>query len=213
MLPFPSFTTLATSAGVTALNHLLGREAWAAQRLSRHSGKTVRLALGQTFVSLTVGNDGRVQLADHAIVPDVTLTLPSGQLGQLLDLLRHKDPEQIVEAMHIQGDAGLATVVADLARHLRWDIEHDLAGVVGDIPAARLVNGARAVAQGLAQAGERLAGNFSEFVSEEDPMVLGRYGFSAFQTDFTQLERRLDQLDHRIARLEQARLSLRLGSS
>ena len=207
MLPFPPFTTFAASAGVTALNHLLAQEVWAAQRLSRHSGKTVRLVSGRTSFSLTISSAGSVQLADPAVVPDVTLTLPPGQFGQLLDVLRHKDPEQIVEAMHIQGDAGLANAVADLARHLRWDIEHDLARVVGDIPAARLVSGARQLTQGVVRTGERLAGNLSEFVTEEDPMVLGRYAFSAFQTDYSRLSAQLDQLERRIGRLEQVQSS------
>ncbi|MFA5596193.1 MAG: SCP2 domain-containing protein [Pusillimonas sp.] len=202
MLPFPPFTTLAASAGVTTLNRLLVREVWAAQRLSRHAGKTVRLALGQTFVSLTIANNGQVQVADTSIVPDVTLTLPAGQFGQVFDLLRHKDPEQLVEAMHIQGDAGLANVVADLARNLRWDVESDLAGIVGDIPAARLVSGTRAVAQVLQQAGERLAGNISEYFTEEDPLVVGRYGFSVLQADCRTLSRQLDQLEQRLTRLE-----------
>ncbi len=202
MLPFPPFSTLAASAGVTALNRLLGREAWAVQRLSRHAGKTVRLALGQTFISLTIASDGLVQVADASIVPDVTLTLPAGELGQVFNVMRHKDPEQLVDAMHIQGDAGLANVVADLARNLRWDVESDLARVVGDIPAARLVSGARALAQGLKQAGERLAGNVGEFLTEEDPVLTGRYGFSVLQADCSNLLHRLDQLDHRMARLE-----------
>ena len=202
MLPFPPLTTLAASVGVTALNRLLGREAWAAQRLSRHSGKTVRLALGQTFVSLTIANNGQMQVADTSIVPDVTLTLPAGRLGQIFDVLRHKDPEQLVEAMQIQGDAGLANVVADLARNLRWDAESDLARVVGDIPAARLVSGGRAIAQGLKQAGEHFAGNLSEYLTEEEPLVAGRYGFAALQADYSALLRRLDQLDQRMTRLE-----------
>ena len=208
MLPFPPLMTLAASAGVKALNHLLGREDWAAQRLSRHSGKTVRLAFGTTTLSLTIGSAGQVQLADQAVVPDVTLTLPSGQFGPLFDVLRHKDPEHIIEAMHIQGDAGLVNVVADLARNLRLDVEHDLAQVVGDIPASRLISGARGVTQGLARAGERLAGNLGEFVTEEDPLVLGRYAFSAFQTECSSLVSRLDLLEQRLNRLEQKQLQL-----
>lgn len=205
MLPIPPFTALVTSAGVTALNRLLGREAWAAQRLDRHTGKTVRFVLGRTSVSLTICAGGTVQAADSAIVPDVVLTLPSNQTGQLFDLLRHKDPEQIVDALHIQGDAGLANVVAELARHLRWDIEHDLARVLGDVPAMRLISGGQALVQGLSRAGQRLAGNVGEYLTEEEPVLLGRHSLLAWQGSLAQARLALDTLEQRVSALERQR--------
>ena len=201
MLPFLPLAPLLSSAGVSALNRLLMQESWAAQRLARHAGKTVRLAVGETYFSLTIASDGRVQRADTAIVPDVTLTLPASGLGQLFEMIRQKDAEQLVDAMHIQGDAGLASVVADLARHLRWDFEADLARLTGDIPAARLVSGSRSLVQGLQRASERLAGNFVEYVTEEEPLVLGRNGFAAQQGQLALLSTRLDQLEQRLTRL------------
>ena len=144
--PFPSFLPPVSRFAAGAINALLGREPWAGERLARHAGKTVRFAWGQQRLSLTIDSDGRVSPADEAIVPDVTLTLRSEKFS--LSNLPGGGMPDFAEVTHISGDAGLAQVVGDLARDLRWDPEDDLARVMGDIPAARLVSGARAAVAG-----------------------------------------------------------------
>jgi ubiquinone biosynthesis protein UbiJ len=42
--------------------------------------------------------------------------------------------------MEISGDAEFATQVGWLAENLRWDIEDDLARVIGDVPARQLAS-------------------------------------------------------------------------
>ncbi|ROT44874.1 SCP2 domain-containing protein [Pusillimonas sp. NJUB218] len=202
MLPFFPPPPFVASAGISALNRLLRREPWAAERLSRHAGKTVRFIIGRAEVSLVIGSQGTLQSADAAVVPDVTLTLPEKQTGRLFDVIRHQDPEQIVDALHIQGDAGLANVVADLARHLRWDVEDDLARVVGDIPATRIMAGARAVSRSFAAAGQRLAGNVAEYLTEESPTLMAKAHLPVHQERTAQLLQQLDQLDRRVEQLE-----------
>lgn len=207
MLPFFPPPPFVASAGISAFNRLLRLEPWAAERLSRHAGKTVRFIIGRAEVSLVISSQGTLQLADAAVVPDVTLTLPEKQTGRLLDVIRHQDPEQIVDALYIQGDAGLANVVADLARHLRWDVEDDLARVVGDIPATRIMAGARAVSRGFAAAGQRFAGNVAEYLTEESPTLMAKAHLPVHQERMTQLLQQLDQLDRRVVQLERRNAS------
>jgi len=189
-----------------ALNALLGREPWARERLARHAGKTVRFVLAGRPLSLTLASDGRVDVADAAIVPDVTLTLQAGRLDPA-GLLAGARPD-FAEMTHISGDAALAQVVADLARGLRWDAEADLARVVGDIPAARLASFGRALFDGVRGAGGRLAANLSEYLSEEQPVLAGRplleqwrQDLAALQADTDALRRQAGALDARLARL------------
>ncbi|WP_459616783.1 ubiquinone biosynthesis accessory factor UbiJ [Bordetella sp. 2513F-2] len=182
-----------------ALNALLAREAWARERLARHAGKTARLAAGALGVSLTIDSEGMLSPADPAIVPDVTLTLAAGKLQPAL-LLSRERPD-FAGLTHISGDAALAQLVAELARDLRWDAEDDLARVVGDIPAARLASGARLLGEGLRTAGGRLAANVAEYLSEEQPLVLGRPAFEQWRQDLAGLQAALDDLDRRAAQL------------
>ncbi len=53
--------------------------------------------------------------------------------------------------VEIQGDVQLAAEVAWLVDNVRWDLEEDLARVVGDVPAHAIGEAARRLAAGLRQ--------------------------------------------------------------
>jgi ubiquinone biosynthesis protein UbiJ len=186
------------------LNKLLQREAWARERLSRHSGKTARFIVGSFKTSLTIQAGGLVQASDTAIVPDVILTIPAGKIAELPAVLRARDPALIASLMHIEGDAALAQLASDLARDLRWDVEDDLSGLLGDVAARRLMQAGRSLSSGVQTAATRLAGNVSEFISEESGMVTSRPAFDDFVATAQKLRESLDRLDARVSRLTMA---------
>ncbi|WP_028355122.1 ubiquinone biosynthesis accessory factor UbiJ [Bordetella petrii] len=206
MLPFSILPTPPRLA-VRALNTLLAREAWARERLARHAGKTVRFVAGGFTAGLAIDSEGYADLADAAVAPDVTLTVDLAKLNPLR-LLPGQDKPDMAEATHIEGDAALARVVADLAADLRWDAEDDLARLVGDIPAARLVAGLRAAGEGARGAAGRLGRNLSEYLSEERPVLAGAPLLGQWRQDLAELSARTDglaraaeALDARLARL------------
>lgn len=200
MLPFPALPTPASLA-VRALNFMLGRESWARDRLARHGGKSVRFALGGFGMTLTIDNEGYLLNTDSAIVPDVTLSGVPERLS-LARLLPGAQRGDLAEVTHISGDAALAQVVADLARDLRWDAEADLARVVGDIPAMRLIAGARALAQGTRQTSGRLAGNVAEYLSEESGALASRPALAQMRLDLAELEQRTERLARAVQALQ-----------
>ena len=53
--------------------------------------------------------------------------------------------------MRIEGDVQFAADIQWLADHLRWDIEEDLARLMGDVPAHALAQAARNMAQAISQ--------------------------------------------------------------
>lgn len=196
---------------VRALNALLAREAWARERLARHAGKTVRFAVGGFTAGLAVNSEGYADPADAAVVPDVILTVDPAKFNPLR-LLPGQEKPDVAEATHIEGDAALARVVADLAASLRWDPEDDLARVVGDIPAARLAAGARAARQGVRAAAASLGRNVSEYLAEERGVLAGAPLLAQWQQDLAELgrhgdavARRAADLDARLARLARQR--------
>ncbi|CAM3391773.1 Ubiquinone biosynthesis accessory factor UbiJ [Bordetella sputigena] len=236
MLPIPALPDPGRPA-VSALNALLRREEWARARLARHAGKTVRLAVGALKFSLTIDSEGHVDLADPAVVPDVTLTAdparfsvarlfqahaasPAGRAEAATGTFRvgatpagaddaaaaaRARADAVADMMHISGDAGLAQVVAELAAHLRWDVEDDLARWFGDIPAARLVGGARALSAGLRGAATRLRDNVMEYLAQEQPVLTPRPLLQAWSGDVARASAALDAIQARLAAL-QARL-------
>lgn len=199
-----AFAPLPVPASVSArlLNALLRREDWAAQRLARHAGKTVRFVAIPWDISLSISSDGMVEVSDQSIVPDVTLTLPRGGLAKLPDILRRGDTDEITDLLHIEGDAGLAQVVSELARGLRWDAEDDLARLVGDVAAVRIVSAARSLARGVEQSATRITENLGEYLVEESRQVLGRHAFEDWRSGVNELAQRLNKLEHRVERLE-----------
>lgn len=204
MFPLPPFLEpSAVYAG--ALNKLLRREDWARDRLARHAGKTVRFKVGGVTLGLALQSSGFVEAGNAAVAPDVTLTIPAGKLAQVPAVLGSGNPDGLAELMHVDGDAGLAHVVSGLARDLRWDIENDLSALVGDIAALRLLQAGRALAGGVQQASQRLAGNAAEYLTEESGMLASRPAFDDWSAGLRAALQRLDALDARMFALEAAR--------
>lgn len=202
-MPFPfPLPPHPASLAVRSLNAMLEREPWARERLARHAGKTVRFALSRLDVSLTVQPGGLAELAAGDAEPAVVLTVVPERIT--LDRLRPgpDTADAFADMTHISGDAAFAQVVAELARHLRPDLQDVLAERIGDVAAVRLTQGVRAIWDGLRQGGERLAGNVAEYLSEESGALLARPVFEDLRDGLADAQARLDALDQRAARLD-----------
>lgn len=201
MLPIPDFLAPARVFS-KVLNGLLSRERWAAERLGRHEGKTIRLFVGAQSVSVTVLSGGLVQVAQAQLTPDVTLTLPLNQAGRALQAVREGSTDDVAQYLHVQGDAGLANLVAELARTLRWDFEEDLARIVGDVVATHLTKAVRSAVRGAQRSGDRLAGNVAEYLSEERGVLLNHHARQSWASGVQDAVFRLDAVERRIQLLE-----------
>ena len=136
-------------------------------------------------------------------VVDALMTLAAEKLtlARLLSLRQSPDGAAIMDITHISGDAGLAQVVGELARHLRWDFEDELASKIGDVPAARLTQAARAVMAGARSMSQRLGANVAEYLSEERKVLVGKPLFEEHRENLAQTIDILDALEARIKRL------------
>lgn len=202
MLAIPSFLAPA-AVYARLLNALLKREDWARERLYPHAGKTVRFVAGPVRLSLGIESSGYTHASNPAIVPDVVLTIPSEKIAKLPSLLRSQDPSALVSILHIEGDAGLAQTVSDLARDLRWDVEHDLALRVGDAAAMRLMQAGSSLVRAANQSARHLAENVTEYVAHESALLANQPALTVWETQMGALRQTLEQLEHRTAMLEQ----------
>ena len=126
-------------------NHVLQQEPEAQQRLVRQRGRVLAARWRGTTVRLRITPAGLLEQAEAAASADLTLTLVGDAAGSLArTLLRGERP-----AVRIEGDVLLAAEVNWLADNLRWDIEDDLARIVGDVPAHAIAVAARRVAEAL----------------------------------------------------------------
>jgi ubiquinone biosynthesis accessory factor UbiJ len=132
---------------VLLLNHVLQSEPQAMERLKRQSGKRVHFVWRSFSLLLKATPVGLLDLDDptQSTAPDLTLTLTQTAVA---DLAASLAAEQ-TPPMRIEGDVQLAAEVGWLTQHVRWDIEDDLARVVGNVPAHTLGQLGRAVAAAL----------------------------------------------------------------
>ncbi|MGB3836751.1 ubiquinone biosynthesis accessory factor UbiJ [Castellaniella sp.] len=201
-LPLPSFLPPPTAVLLRGFNTLVQREPWAQERLSAHAGKSVRLSAGIWSLQLSITAQGLVQRCDPAIVPNVTLSVPAQRLKELPGAWASQGLAGVTALAHIQGDAGLAHLVSDLARDLRWDVESDLAGVVGDVMAVRLVQGSRQLVSGAKVAAGRARDNVSEYLADESGLAVRHEALGQISAGVKSLGKRLDALDQRVQRLK-----------
>src|SRR5690606_39125924 len=138
----------------------------------------------------TIEASGMLQASHGAVVPDVTLSIPAERLADLPAILRSRELDAITQMLHVQGDAGLATVVSELARDLRWDVEEDVSGLFGDLLGPKLVQGGRAASGLMQSTAQRAAANAAEYLGEEGRMLATKPALEHFRTDLAGMLRR-----------------------
>ncbi len=183
------------SAVLAALNHLLAAEPWATERLRGAAGKRCRVEVGPFGMDIAVDGDGKFRIADaggeaavHIQIPaDALLSLPNGGAASLF------------AAARLTGSAELAETLAFVFRNLHWDLEGDLARVVGDIPARRLAKAGRSFASWQREFSERFSANLVDFASEEGNLVVPRREFDVFRAALATLRDDLARLEKRLA--------------
>ena len=187
-------------AFLAGLNHLLAGEDWARSRLSSFSGQTVWLELPPLQFALEITPAGNFCKADGETPAAVTISL-SG-VSPLRFLAGLTDPSSLLDSTQVKGAAGLADCIGFVFRNLRWDIESDLANVVGDIPAHRLVRAGRQIIDWQQKAAWNLARNVVEYFTEENPAIARHRDIAGFCRDVGSLTGPSARLEDRIAALE-----------
>lgn len=187
MLPSP------TDLAITALNRLVGRNSWAAERLRGFAGEHVRLGSGQLVVHLTIGSGGRFLAGNPEAKPGVDIQLPGDFPLRFLT-----DRELAFRTVRISGSAELAETLGFVLRNLRWEPEDDLANLLGDIPASRLSRLAKGFVSGQRTRMTAVAANFSEYLTEEQRTLIGNREFSFFRQEVQEVEDGLKLLEARL---------------
>lgn len=132
---------------VLLLNHILLQEKEATNRLLGQKGRVVHLQWRTFSMTLVATPAGLLDLAPAQAKPDLVLAATEeSPLVLAQGMLRGDRP-----AIRIEGDVQLAAEVNWLVDHVRWDIEEDLARVIGDAPAHTLGQAARGMAKALRQ--------------------------------------------------------------
>jgi ubiquinone biosynthesis protein UbiJ len=143
---------------VLLLNHVLMQESEAMTRLAHQQGQTMLVQWRMFNFKLVATPAGLLDLATPDATPDLVMTVTDeSPMAIAQAALRGDKP-----AVHIEGNVQLAAEVNWLVEHVRWDIEEDLARVVGDVPAHT-----------LSQITQSIIGSLRQFIAKAASFVPG----------------------------------------
>ena len=180
--------------GIYALNHLLGAEAWARDKLKPYAGQCVEFRSPPLpALRLDILDSGLLRGAAQDAVPNLVVTIGPAALPASL-----RGEDALLREIGIEDNADLAGTVQYLFRHLRWDVAEDLSKVFGDVVAQRMVTEGRRFAAWNREAAEKLAQNFTEYWTEEQPLLARPAEVRQFITDADRLRDDLARLEKRI---------------
>lgn len=179
-----------------SLNHLLRQSPGAAEALLRHAGRSVRFDLTLAQYDCRIADDGCFSVAvidapDAVIRPTPALVARLPFFGR--EALREAD---------YSGDPALLATLDRVFKQLNWDVEADLAPVVGDIAAHRLHALGREVLAGLAHTAAALGRNAGEYVVEEAELMARGVDVARFNHAVDMLADDTARLDARLRLLE-----------
>lgn len=182
------------------INHLLSRQASLTSLLKTHAGKTACFDVDIVQLYLGVTGEGLLRQVEAIQVDDkpaVTIRINPTELPAIL-----ADMKQAFSHVTIEGDADFAKTISEVVMHLRWDAEEDLAPVIGDIAAVRLVQFARASLQNIKASSQSFADSVAEYLLEEQPVLLRRQKRLEFSAQVMTVRDDTERLAKRIALLE-----------
>jgi ubiquinone biosynthesis protein UbiJ len=184
---------------IAALNFLLRRSPWSAQRLRPFAGREARLTLPPLTIDFRIGRDGLLQPAVRA-TPDVDIALPADT-----PLAALSGADTLMGKARISGTADFAEALGFALRNLEWDAEEDLSRLFGDMVAHRLAALGRSFAAWQAEAARRLGENAAEYLQYENRQLASRREMDDFAAETQRLHQEAKRLAERLARLEKKR--------
>jgi len=147
---------------VLLLNHVISAEPQAMERLRTHAARTLRIELegwptllpAPAPIAFRITPPGLVEWIESPGEATADLRVAIDAANPALAFAKFIVGER--PQLRVEGDAAFATDVNWLIENLRWDVEDDLARLVGDAPAREIARFGNAVAQAIREAAKTL---------------------------------------------------------
>lgn len=196
---------------VRLFNTLLRQEPWAKERITHYAGKTIKFQLPISSLTLKLNHHGDVSLSEDVAAPNVTVTLTAEQVPAIIksissNLTSGLDVKGLMSYVHIEGEAGLANLVSDLARDLRWDRHYYLANLLGPVLTSHLMRTERFALEKGQEGVDTLLRGGADILSFDQEVLVAK-------VQFNDLNRNLDDLTKRMVELEKTLASLSKSTS
>lgn len=188
------------SISTHVLQHLIAQNTWASGMLQPFAGKSVRITIAPISSEMVILEDGNLAMAGETNIPDAIINIAPSLLLRLLA----KDEAAKLQ-IEMSGDTDLATALAKVFSHVRWDYEDDLSKLVGDVPANKIGMFARNAVQNLKENGFNVAGMLSEYWQEEKPMLAKKRHVDQFNKEVDSLRSDVERFEKRLQKLNKSK--------
>ena len=183
---------------VAALNHVLVTEPWAKQRLFPFSDQIVSIQATPFVIYLQITSEGTFQTCNFLNQqPAVKIDLSANSIANFVI----GDLAAAFSSVRISGSADFAEALAFVFKNLKWDVEGDLATLIGNIPAIRGIQLFNSYFQFQKSAALNFSLNMKEFLTEEASFILTPHEVNSFTAHVDLLRDDLARLDKRISQL------------
>ena len=178
------------------IQHLLAQNEWAAPMLQPFASQSVQLNFVLFKTSLVILENGSMAIAGQTNVPDATITIPPSLLLRLMA----KDESAKLQ-IKVDGDTHLATALAKVLSHVRWDYEDDLSKLTGDVSAHKIGEFTRQSVSTVKNTAINLAEMLSEYWQEEKPLLAKKRHIEQFNTEVDTLRADVERMEKRLNKL------------
>jgi len=178
------------------IQHLLAQNEWTAPMLQPFASQSAQLNFVLFKTSLVILENGSLAIAGETNVPDATITIPPSLLLRLMA----KDESAKLQ-IKVEGDTHLATALAKVLSHVRWDYEDDLSKLTGDVPAYKIGEFTRQTVSSVKDTATNLAEMLSEYWQEEKPLLAKKRHIEQFNTEVDTLRADVERLEKRLNKL------------
>lgn len=178
------------------IQHLLAQNEWAAPMLQPFASQSVQLSFVLFKTSLVILENGSLAIAGQTNVPDATITIPPSLLLRLMA----KDESAKLQ-IKVDGDTHLATALAKVLSHVRWDYEDDLSKLTGDVSAHKIGEFTRQSVSTVKNTAINLAEMLSEYWQEEKPLLAKKRHIEQFNTEVDTLRADVERMEKRLNKL------------
>lgn len=175
-------------------NRALEGETWAREKLAAHAGQVLRFDIGPASTTLAIDAEGRFAPSDTA--PDLIVKISPLNIPVLL-----AEPSRWGGLAAVEGDAPLASTLAELAPTLPWFVERLLARAVGPIAGQQLADAGRYLLTLPGYAAERVGDSVARYIGDEARLAVRAGDARNFAKQVAALSARVDALAARVAAL------------
>jgi len=178
-------------------NRMIGREAWAREKLAAHAGRVFAVRVGPVAAGFHIQPEGVLANAPlGGAAPDLTLTVSPLRLPAFL-----ADPRRWNEYVVEEGDVALGGTLKELAQTLPWFVEQAFARAFGPVAGQRAADAGRRLLAFPEHAAERVGESVGRYARDEAELLVRDDEMRLFTEQAAALAMRVDALESRVAAL------------